>query len=88
MDLTVWKIEIAFTTINSASVLVCLVAAILVFVLKLHTRLVYRLALYQVLASLFFAMVETLQIIFVNYTRNPDIYGRLCTALGWFVMYT
>ena len=85
---SVWKAEIAFTTINSTSVLVCLLAAILVFVLKLHRRLVYRLALYQVLASLFFAMAEMLQIIFINYNQNPDVYGRLCTALGWFVMYT
>ena len=73
---------------NSASVLLCLLAAIFVFTFKLHTKVVYRLALYQVLAALALAFVQVLQVIFVNYNRNPEVYGRLCTAIGWFTLYT
>ena len=79
---------IIFTTAESVSVVVCVLAAILVFGLKLHKKVIYRLALYQVLASLLFAAVEMLQIIFINYKDNPKVYGRACTAFGWFVVYS
>eukprot|EP00731_Ephydatia_muelleri_P013030 Em0007g340a len=88
MNSSVWLSDISFCAINGASVLVCLLAAVLVFALKLHRKVVYRLALYQVLSSLAFAMVEMLQIIFINYGENPEIYGRVCTAIGWLGMYT
>ena len=79
---------ITFAVLNAASVLVCLVAVIVVFCLRLHKKLVYRLALYQVLAGLAFATVETLQIAFINYAESPQLYGKLCTAIGWLVVYT
>ena len=72
----------------SASVLLCLLAAILVFVLKLHRKVVYRLALYQVLASLALAMVGALQAIFVNYSKNPYIYDPICTVMGYLNLFT
>eukprot|EP00731_Ephydatia_muelleri_P008256 Em0004g594a len=80
--------DVLFTVTNGASVLVCLLAAILVFALRLHRSVVYRLALYQVLAALAFAMVDSLQIIFINYQYNPKVYGRVCTLVGWLVTYT
>ena len=80
--------RIVFTTAESISVIVCLLAAIVVFALKLHKKVVYRLALYQVLASLAFATVSTLQVIFINFNNNPEAYGRVCTAVGWFVVYS
>ena len=73
---------------NTISVLVCLLAAILVFVLKLYKKVVYRLALYQVLASLSLATVTALQPIFGNYNKDPEVYGRICIAFGWFMLYT
>ena len=81
-------IDIPFTVINGASLLVCLLAAVLVFGLKLYKKLVYRLSLYQVLASLAFSTVQTLQIIFIGYDNNPQVYAGVCTAIGWFGMYT
>ena len=84
----VTSFDILFTTINSVSVLVCLLAAILVIILKLYQKLVYRLALYQVLSSLIFAIVEVFEIIFINYSQRPYVYGRVCTAIGWFSVYT
>ena len=80
--------ELLFTVINIVSVLVCLLAASLVFVFKLYLKLVYRLALYQVLASLSFATVDVCQILFINYKKNSLVYGRVCTAVGWLFMYT
>ena len=85
-----YSVQILFCVLNGASVLVCLLAAIMVFALKLHSKIVYRLALYQVLSALVFSTVETLEIIFVNYEKSPApiVYGRLCNTIGWLVMYT
>ena len=83
-----YSVQILFCVLNGASVLVCLLAAIMVFALKLHSKIVYRLALYQVLSALAFSTVETLEIIFVNYEKSPIVYGRLCNTVGWFVVYT
>ena len=80
--------DFLFTVINGASLLVCLLAAISVLIRKLYLKLVYRLALYQVLASLSLATVYVFQIVLVNYTENPQVYRRVCTALGWLFMYT
>ena len=58
-------------------------------VLKAVQDGVYRLALYQVLASLVFAMAQALQIIFVDYDQNSEDgirYDPLCTAMGWLVL--
>ena len=66
------------------SVLICLVAAILVLALRLYKRVVYRLALYQVLASLAFAIVEVLQSILVSDYHSSES----CAAIGWLTVYT
>ena len=76
--------DVPSTALSSVAILVCLLAAILVFRLKLHKKVVYRLALYQVLASLAFAAVETLEIIFIH----DAISGQLCAAVGFFSLYT
>ena len=77
-----------FAVANGFSVLVCLLAAILVLRLKLYKKLVYRLALYQVLSALALALVEALQVLLINYDKSPQIYGRICTALGLLLVYT
>ena len=61
----------------SVSVLVCLLAAILVLILKLYKKVVYRLALYQVLASLALATVAMLQ---------EFLYIFQCIAMGCMVV--
>ena len=78
--------SLLFSVTNGTSAIVCLLAAILVFALKLHKKVVYRLALYQVLAALSFATVETLQIVFIHYKAGTA--NNLCTAIGWLVVYT
>ena len=80
--------RIIFNTINGVSVLVCLLAAILVFGLKLHKKVVYRLALYQVLSSLALSVVWLLSNIdYSEYNDDPYSYGHFCVAIGWFNMY-
>ena len=72
---------------NCVSILVCLLAAILVLGLQLHKNLVYRLALYQAFAALAFSLTQMLQIIMVDYKSNPEIYGSICIAIVFFVLY-
>ena len=56
------------------------------FVLKLHRKVVYRLSLYQVLASLAFSTVQVWQIISAHRDEIPE-FGRACTAIGSLVLY-
>ena len=78
----------SFAVTNGVSVLVCLLAAILVLCLKLYKLLVYRLALYQVLSALALASVGAMQVVLIDYDQSPLIYGRICTAIGFLVVYT
>lgn len=71
-----------YMVINTVSVFVCLLAAILVFVLRLYKKIVYRLALYQVLAALMIALAQLFQVLIGN-----SKYDRVCIALAWFGMY-
>ena len=70
-----------FITICCISVLACLMAAILVFRLKLHKKVVYRLALYQVLSSLALSVVWILGVV------ASESGGDFCRAVGWFTLY-
>ena len=67
---------------NAASAVVCLLAVTLVCVLKLYKKLVYRLALYQVLSALVYAGQFVGQAVFVRYSV-PD----LCIAFAYFNFY-
>lgn len=78
---------IIFYSINTVSILACLLAAILVFAFQLHKKVVYRLALYQVLSSLGLASLGMFQFVFLKYNENPDVYNRVCSAFGWFTYY-
>eukprot|EP00731_Ephydatia_muelleri_P034757 Em0075g10a len=79
---------IFFCAANTIAALVCLLAIILVLRLKLYKMVVYRLALYQVLAGLTFATIEASEIVFVNYSSDVSVYAKVCTAIGWVVVYT
>ena len=87
MDETSVFNHVIFAVANGVSVLVCLLAAIMVFCLKLYKTLVYRLALYQVLSALLVSLVEAMQVVFINYDKSPQIYNRICTAVGFLVLY-
>ena len=74
---------IIFGSTGGAGVIVCMVSILLVFVKKLYKKLVYRLALYQVLSSLLFSTLEVLQLVFRNYHRNPEVYRPFCLAVAF-----
>ena len=79
--------HVVIASANGVSVLVCLLAAILVLRLKLYKKLVYRLALYQVLSALVMASVGVMQVMFINYDDSPNIYDRICTVIGFLGLY-
>ena len=77
---------IVLSATNGLSIMVCLLAIILVGALKLYKKPVYRLALYQVVASLSFATACVVGVLFINYNEAPEVYSRLCVAVGfWFL---
>ena len=81
---------IALSSSNAISVFVCLLAAILVCALKLHKKTVYRLALYQVLASLVYAGQSVCQIFLLYHhasLTSDDGLLRLCQALAFTVVF-
>ena len=82
-----WFQIVFFCTANSTSAIVCILAAVLVLRFRLYQKIVYRLALYQVLAAFAFATVETLEIIFVQ-DNGDTAYANACIAIGWLVVYT
>ena len=80
---------IPFGATNGVSVLVCLLAAILVFGLKLYKKVVYRLALYQVLSGLALSVVDLFGLLdFFDYYVDPVSYGKFCVAIGFFDVYS
>ena len=86
-------VDVLFSATNVISLPVCALAAILVLRFKLYRKPVYRLALYQVLASLVIAVIQLLEIIFVKYQKNPWPWPdanacRLCVAMAWLQLYS
>ena len=56
------------------------------FALKLHTKVVYRLALYQVLSALALSVMSLIKFTYSITAHN--VYGPDCVAIGWFNFYT
>ena len=79
-------------SMNGIACFVCLMAAILVFIMKLYNKPIYRLALYQVLAGFSLAAAHVGQIFLINHskisTEGEDGYENLCVAFAFLVLYT
>lgn len=67
---------------GGASFLVCSLAVTLVVVFKLYKQFAYRLALYQVIAAMLFGVASCLEVLFINYEKNPAIYTNLCRVIA------
>ena len=76
--------------VNSFSVIVCLLAVILVFVLNLHTKVVYRLALNQVLSAMALSVISLFQVTYfiINSEKRAAAHDPGCVAIGWFIFYS
>ena len=79
---------VTMASTGGAAIIVCTTAAILVLIKKLYKQLVYRLALYQAISSLLYAIVEVLQMLFLNYHKNPDAYHPLCSIVAFLALTT
>ena len=77
-----------YSATNGVAILVCLLAVILVCCLRLYTKVVYRLATYQVSAALVLATVSVFQIFFINYNQNQAAYSGLCAFNGYLTVYS
>ena len=67
--------------------LVCLLSLILVLKFKLYKYFSHRLASYQVLSSLFFAIVLSVELVFANYSKNQEVYEPFCKVVGFLFEY-
>ena len=69
------------------SAVFCLAALLLVFGLKLHKHFSHRLAANQVIGSPFYSVVCSVQMVVMNYQRDPGVYEPVCEALGCMLTY-
>ena len=90
----VTKELLLFTAVTSGTAaFTCLAALIFVFALKLHTKLVYRMAAYQVLTSLVFAISNTLNLAAVDYRAGgytlagEHVTNDVCQFVAFIRMY-
>lgn len=67
-------------SLSSVSVLTCLVALLSVLCLRLYAKFLYRLAAYQVLASLLHALVGVSQLAFIEYSNSKNV---SCVVVGF-----
>ena len=70
-------------SLGAVSVVTCLVALCWLFYLKLHKQFIYRLAAYQVMASLFHASMTICQFLFIDYN---DLQAISCAVVGYLFM--
>ena len=79
---------IGLSTTGLASVLTCSIAVIMVMLLRLYKKFVYRLALYQVLAALFFSITLSLELLALNYDSKSQYSKSACEAVGFLTQYS
>ena len=82
------QIIIAVSSTGMVSMSCCLIAVLMVVVLRLYKKFVYRLALYQVLAALFFSFALSIQLMAYNYDSKSEYSSRSCEAVGFLMQYS
>ena len=70
------------------STIMCLFACLVVVCLRLHRQIAYRLALYQILSTLFYSFTEVLTLLLINFNKENGYYIRACTATAFLIMYS
>ena len=73
-----------FSSTAALSFLVCSAALVLVYVMKLHRRLIYRLAAYQVISALVYSVIELSQLAFLSYEGTGS---AACIAVAFLNQY-
>ncbi|KAL5506024.1 hypothetical protein EMCRGX_G007587 [Ephydatia muelleri] len=73
-------------SLGAVSLATCLVALSWLFYLKLYKQFLYRLAAYQVMASLFHASIILCQFLFLDYNSSRRVQSASCVAVGYLFM--
>ena len=82
------QILVAVSSTGMVSMICCLTAVLMVVLLRLYKKFVYRLALYQVLAALFFSYCLSIQLMAYDYDSTSE-YSRIsCKAVGFLTQYS
>ena len=68
-------------TLAGIGLMMCVISILLTVILKLYKKLIYRLALYQVLTALIYAAGLIMEVS-IPYRGFPDPYHSLCTAVA------
>ena len=79
---------LASGTTGIFSFLCCVVAVSMVIVLRLYIHFIYRLAMYQVLASLFFSMCQGLTLMLYDYNEVRLYYHISCKMTAFLLVYS
>ena len=71
-----------------ASTVMCVVTVPVVLWFRLHKHIAYRLALYQILSTLFYSITEVLTLLLLNFDKGKSYYLHACTATAFLIMYS
>ena len=82
------QILIALSSTGMASMLTCFTGVLMVIILKLYKKFAYRLAVYQVLAALFFSFTLSLELMALHYDSKSEFSRRACEAVGFLTQYS
>ena len=80
---------IIYGSVGAVSMLTCLIGLLMSCILKLYKKYVYRLAMYQVTAAMFFGLTRSMQLsllIFDNYNNRGNGYNILCKAMAYIII--
>lgn len=76
---------------NAAGIVICVASIALAVCLKLHRRLIYRLAIYQVAGAVSYgttAIIDVIQLLFMRYGKDRAINMPLCLTNAYLNTYT
>ena len=84
-----YKILITMGIGGVIAIIVCCTALGMVLLLKLYRYPVHRLAMYQVIAALLYAIICVLELSFINYDGENDSnsFKTFCSVVGFFLEY-
>lgn len=80
------KIELLYIYggLGAVSTLVCTVALVVALLYRFYKNIVQRVVLYQLIAAVAVSLICALDIIFVNYEKNVEVYRPICRMAAYF----
>ena len=79
------SIVITYGSVGALAVIICIVGLFLAFFLKLYSKFVYRLAMYQVTAALFIGLARSMQLPLMAVNDNETNH-KLCVGLAYIIV--